>query len=195
MLQSLDEAIFAYVNGLVGRSRWVDRLAQWTVNDYLIPSALALLLVWLWLRGTTVAQRRADTAIVVNALAAQFVANVILKLVNLAYFRPRPFNCVPEVRLLFYRPWDSSCPSNPASFAFAISVCIYLGDKGLGLGAMVLAAIWGFSRVYCGVHYPADVAGGALLGGAVAYWLSRRSSMMTLARERLLSVLRKGLVA
>ena len=51
-------------------------------------------------------------------------------------------------------------------------VIVAARDLGLGPGARtalgVLAATVGLSRVYVGVHYPSDVAGGLLLGGAVA---------------------------
>jgi len=195
MLQALDRQLFYLVNGLAGRSELVDALARLVVNDYLVPTAIVLLLVWLWFSGRDGGERRRHTATVVNAVAAQFVANVVLKLVNLTYFRPRPFDAVPGVNLIFYRPWDSSCPSNPVTFAFAVGVSIYLGARKPGILALCLGAAWGLSRVYSGVHYPLDVLAGAALGGSVAYWLSRRSGTMASIRERVLSALRRGLVA
>ncbi|MGQ9553092.1 MAG: phosphatase PAP2 family protein [Anaerolineae bacterium] len=173
----------------------MDAIGSLLVNDYLMPSAIVLLLVWLWLRGRSAEERARDTITAVNAVAAQFVANMILKGINLAYFRPRPFDALPNVNLVFYRPWDSSCPSNPAAFAFAVAVSIYLGDRRLGLLALSMGAAWTVSRVYAGVHYPLDVIAGAALGGSVAYWLSRRSRGWAWLREHLLSLLRKGMVA
>lgn len=195
MLIRLDESVFRAINGLAGRNGWVDGLAQLAVNDYLLPSALALLLVWLWLRGRTPAEREADSGTVINAVAAQFVANLAVKAVNLSYFRARPFDADPTTNLLFYRPWDSSCPSNPATFGFAVATAIYLGSPRMGRWALGIAAVWGVARVYCGVHYPLDVILGAGLGASVAYWLSRRSANMRWTRRWLLAVLRKGMVA
>lgn len=195
MLQALDLGLFRLINGLAGRSPVLDGLARLVVNDYLAPSAIVLLLVWLWLRGRSRAERSADSGVVVNAVAAQFVANIVLKVINLSYFRARPFDALPEANLVFYRPWDSSCPSNPATFAFAVAVAIYLGDRRLGKVALGVATLWGLSRVYSGVHYPLDVVAGAALGGSVAVWLSRYSQLMARLRPSLVSVLRKGLVA
>lgn len=195
MLQQLDLSLLLQFNSLAGRWPLVDTIAGLLVNDYLVPTALASLLIWLWLRGRGPAERAADTGTALNAFASQFVANMILKLTNLAYFRARPFDRYPQVHLLFYRPWDSSCPSNPATFAFALAVAIYLGDRKLGLLALALAAVWALARVFCGVHYPLDVVAGAALGGTVAYYLSRRSATMAWLRQRLLDLMRKGLIA
>lgn len=194
-MQALDRWLFYRINGLAGRWEPLDGLARLVVNDYLAPSVIVLLLVWMWLRGRDSAERRRDTAAVLNAVTAQFLANMVLKLTNLVYFRPRPFDSLPDVHLLFYRPWDSSCPSNPATFAFAVSISIYLGDRRLGRIAIAVATAWGLARVFCGVHYPLDVLAGAGLGGTVAYWLSRRSSVMARVRSGVIGVLRRGLLA
>jgi undecaprenyl-diphosphatase len=39
----------------------------------------------------------------------------------------------------------------------------------IGMGAIMLVALIGMSRIYLGVHYPSDVLGGYVMGGA---WLS-----------------------
>jgi len=191
----LDEALFQALNGLAGRWPVLDGLARLVVNDYLAPSTLALMLVWMWVRGATPPQRQSDTAAVLNAIVAQFLANVILKAVNLVYFRPRPFDSDPGVSLLFYRPWDSSFPSNPATFAFAVATAIYLGDRRLGRWALSVAGLWALARVFCGVHYPSDVLAGALLGSSIAFVVSRGFSAWARLRDRLVSLLRELLVA
>ena len=40
----------------------------------------------------------------------------------------------------------------------------------LGIAALVLAALIGFSRLYLFVHYPSDVASGFLLGIALGFF-------------------------
>lgn len=195
MMTGPDKALFQALNGLAGRWPLLDGLARLVVNDYLAPSALAMLLVWMWVRGETPRRRHADTAAVLNAVVAQFVANVTLKVVNLAYFRPRPFDADPSVNLLFYRPWDSSFPSNPATFAFAVATAIYLGDRRLGRWALAITALWTLARVFCGVHYPSDILAGAALGSLAAYLVSCRVPLWTRARERILAALREILAA
>jgi len=105
------------------------------------------------------------------------MANIILKLCNLIYFRPRPF-VDHEVNLLFYRPTDSSFPSNPATVGFSIATAVWLYNRWLGALFLALTTLFGLSRIYCGVHYPSDVIAGALLGGLSAYLVVRKAGFI-----------------
>jgi membrane-associated phospholipid phosphatase len=74
-------------------------------------------------------------------------------------------------------PGSASFPSGhaAAAVAFASGVGSVIPSAGLPLRA--LALLVGYSRVHTGVHYPADVVAGALLGATVAdltnAWLER----------------------
>ncbi|MFI7604668.1 phosphatase PAP2 family protein [Micromonospora sp. NPDC049366] len=61
-------------------------------------------------------------------------------------------------------PGDWSFPSNHATIAAALAVATLLLSRRLGLVAVPLALLAAFSRTFVGVHYPHDVAAGALLG-------------------------------
>jgi undecaprenyl-diphosphatase len=65
-------------------------------------------------------------------------------------------------------PASTSFPSGhaAAAFAFATGVGHVLPPVAIPLHA--LAALVAYSRVHTGVHYPADVAAGALIGTALA---------------------------
>lgn len=78
------------------------------------------------------------------------------------------FSC----RLLLPRKGSKSFPSNHAAntAALASTVTFFFGFYA-GLPFIFLSLIIGYSRVYCGVHFPLDVLTGWLIGAFVG-WLS-----------------------
>lgn len=158
-----DWALFRLLNSLAGRWPAFDQLIQLLMNDYALTTALSALLVVLWLRGRTPAERDADQRAVVYTVVAQLVGSIILKGLNLMFFRLRPFT-THEVNLLFYYPSDSSLPSNAAMVGFIFAIGALQRSRGLGILGICMASLLGLSRVIGGVHYPLDIVAGALLG-------------------------------
>jgi undecaprenyl-diphosphatase len=106
--------------------------------------------------------RRAAWRRATHAVLATYALNTLLKLV-LRRGRPR----LPGLAPLIGTPTALSFPSAHASTAFAGARAY----SRLGLPAPPLyglAAALAGSRLYLGVHYPSDVAAGAVLGTAVA---------------------------
>jgi undecaprenyl-diphosphatase len=145
------------------------------MNDYFTPTVLALALLALWFESKELAGlNKNNQRAVVTATLSATLANLLVKLMNWLYFRPRPFaNQV--VNLLFYQPTDSSFPSNAATLGFAIAAGVWFYNRAWGWGLLVFAALFGLSRVFGGVHYPLDVIAGATLGWMSA-WLIRRQT-------------------
>lgn len=118
--------------------------------------------------------RRSGLAVSI-ALAIDFVVvNLILKpLVG----RERPCDInVPEDMLLACLS-DHSFPSGHTAAAFSAAVALILCHKKVGIFALILAFMMGFSRLYLFVHYPSDVIAGALLGtlfGLIGFQLAYR---------------------
>jgi undecaprenyl-diphosphatase len=174
---SLDLQLFQLINNLAGRNDILDGLARLLVNEYFLTTTMALILLIFWFEGQDRDRRERNQSAILRALVALFVANIILKLCNLIYFRPRPFDSH-EVNLLFYQPWDSSFPSNPATVGFSVATAVWLYTRRLGALLLVLATLFGLSRIYCGVHYPSDVIAGALLGALSAYLVVRKGGFI-----------------
>ncbi len=133
--------------------------------------------VWLILAAVLLAfrkQRRCGVS-VLTALALDLVScNLILKpLVG----RLRPFAVNTAVELLVDAPLDASFPSGHTAASFAAVFALKAAGSPLWRPALALAAVIAFSRMYLYVHWPSDVAAGALLGAGMGYlgaWLVRR---------------------
>lgn len=128
--------------------------------------------------GALVASGRPRVA--ASAAAGAVTTWTLLQGVKKIVDRPRPSDADPEgVRLMIARPHAMSWPS---SHPAVLTTFTRIAARELGLGAGARAALTGLdlsvaaSRVYLGVHYPADVVSGLLLGRAVArLWPRRRS--------------------
>ena len=172
----MDEKIFQLINRHAGHTPALDDVMRLLVGDYLLPTAIGLLAAGLWFAGRTPADRHSGQRAVLRGGVSLLLANALVKLINLVYFRPRPF-AVHPVNLLFYRPTDSSLPSNPAAAGFSLAVALWMTHRRVGTAMLTLAALWSLTRVYCGVHYPLDIVAGAAVGGLTA-WLSVRQTPM-----------------
>jgi len=173
----LDTALFNLINGMATRLQALDGLMRLLVNDYFVPTALCLLAAALWFSGANRDERAVNQKAVVSMVVAILLANVLVKLCNLVYFRPRPFSAQ-EVNLLFYRPSDSSMPSNAAAVGFAFAGVGWQRSRRLGLVMGGLAGVWGFARVYCGVHFPLDILVGGLVGLLSAHVVGRAQRLL-----------------
>jgi undecaprenyl-diphosphatase len=116
-------------------------------------------------------------------LAGAFATTALaVVLVKVAVGRVRPWQAL-GLAPLFDAPTDPSFPSGHAAGAFTCALFamtllltrsprrpkVLLASAAL----LTLAAAVAASRVYLGVHYPADVACGSLLGGLVGYAWAR----------------------
>ena len=84
--------------------------------------------------------------------------------------RPRPFDLFPDMQLLISRPEDFSFPSGHTMSSFAAAAVIFIKNKRWDTGALLLASLIAFSRLYLFVHYPSDVMIGMVLGVGAAFF-------------------------
>lgn len=76
-----------------------------------------------------------------------------------------PFTPPYGADLTAMRDW-SSFPSDHAALLWGLAITVLLGDRRLGLLAILLATFSSLVRLYGGLHYATDVFGGALLAVA-----------------------------
>ncbi|HMW66245.1 MAG TPA: phosphatase PAP2 family protein [Chitinophagaceae bacterium] len=84
--------------------------------------------------------------------------------------KPRPHEADPTL-IALKNAKNGSFPSGHTSEAFATATSLTLITKKwyVAVPAYSWASLVGYSRMYLGVHYPADVLGGALLGTGSAF--------------------------
>ena len=90
------------------------------------------------------------------------------------FARPRPCWLETGIPLLIANPTDYSFPSGHTLAACIGATILTLTNGKFGFGAIPLACLIAFSRLYLFVHFPSDVMGGAILGigiGCFSYFI------------------------
>src|SRR5581483_8019201 len=127
-----DVALFHLVNNLTGTFELVDRAALLVVNDYALPALFAWIVGALWFAGGTIQERERYERFVLYVVMGVLLANLVVKLCWMSFFRPRPFAVEEGVKLLFYRPSVSSFPSEPVATLAAMAAGVWLAQPRLG---------------------------------------------------------------
>jgi undecaprenyl-diphosphatase len=162
--ERVDLAVYAAVaatptpaldRGMTMLSRAADRSALW------VGCSVAMAVA----RGSR--GRAAAQAGLASLAVASGAVNLVVKPLARRRRPDRDAHGVPLARLV-PMPTSRSLPSGHAAsaFAFATGAGQVLPREGAGLRA--LAALVAYSRVHTGVHFPADVIVGALIGTACA---------------------------
>ena len=154
----------------------MDGAARIAASDYLAPAVLAFALMVLWFGERDAEVRLRHQVGVFVALSSMGLSGLTVFILNMFYFRPRPFVEL-DVNLLFYQPTDSSFPSNSAATAFGMAFGIWGVNRKVGWFTIAVAGLYGLARVYAGVHYPLDILGGAAIAAVVTYAVFRISDL------------------
>lgn len=197
-MEELNQALFSMLNApahpssLLLAMAW--GLAEWVV--WLVP----LLLTLGWLRGDEWLRK-----LLLQATASGVAGLLINQLIGLLWQHPRPFMIGLGHTFLSHAP-DSSFPSDHLTLIWAVAFSMLshgrLRSTGLFLALLGLPIAW--ARIFLGVHFPADMAGAALVAlvsaGLVLLWgpyLIDHLYQPVLACYRLLAapLIRRGLLS
>lgn len=171
-----DASISIWLTGLVGKVPAFDRVMSLLVNDVFFFLLSILFLVGIWFGVRTPSRREPNQRAVLCAATGAGFASLAVWVLNHAFHLDpwvRPFVAHESARraaeTLFYFPTDPSFPSNGAAVLFALAAGMWFTNRNAGAVLFVLALLWSFARVYCGVHYPLDILGGAAIGIVISY--------------------------
>ncbi|HEX2088856.1 MAG TPA: phosphatase PAP2 family protein [Actinomycetota bacterium] len=173
--KALDRRLYSVANR--GRGRIPDALFKSTTE-----------LGSIWASGaaavTLAVHRRRREAL--DAFGAALTMWALGQVLKKAIGRPRPYAALQDFRLLIDKPRGTTWPSSHPAVVLAF---VTVAGRDLELcpaakvGVIAVPLLVGVSRVYLGVHFPADVAGGLLLGRAVADVWSSLVSPGVLGRD------------
>jgi undecaprenyl-diphosphatase len=183
-LIALDRAVFFFINHTLANGLF-DRIFPLITHGrfWIVPAVVAA--VVFWKQGKTRA-----AVVLLLALGLLAISDPLSsRLIKSVFHRTRP--CDPlsgleGVRCLIgiRRSW--SFPSSHAVNSFALLSFfgfLYPRCSVIATGS-VIAVLVGFSRVYVGVHYPADILGGALMGTALGLGYAALARSLVLKRMK-----------
>ena len=176
-----DQELLLVLNGL--HAPWADTLMYWITFKFTwIPMYLALAII------TIKAEGKKSISIFIAVIVAVALADQITSGIMKPYFhRFRPCH-EPDLAGMVHE--ITGCggrfgfASSHASTSFAVAGVwfVLLRDKVSYMWLLLVwAALYSYSRVYAGVHYPGDILVGALIGILVA-WVCIRLYFIFLAK-------------
>ncbi len=184
-LEGIDRDLFLWLNGL--HKPWLDQ-PMYYISEELAWIPIYLLIIWainkVWGWKVLLWSFLAIAVIVTlcDRISVEFFKNVFFR------YRPsRNHELAPMVHIVNdYRGGLYGFISSHAANFFGIATFLYLllkphFPKGASL-LLLWAALIAYSRVYLGVHYPADVTVGALLGILVGWLVFRFFARLLLLR-------------
>jgi undecaprenyl-diphosphatase len=172
-LLNLDYQLFNSIHSLSGHSRILDFFGIFCAKYLIFVIGGIVAGWWLELHKTKPSlawplEGRRKWLIFGRVSLSALMAMLINYGLGFLKFRERPFVSHNTSRLV--NPMsEKSFPSDHTAVAFALAMAVFLINKKVGAVLLILALLVGLGRIYVGVHYPLDVAGGIVVGVAAAF--------------------------
>jgi membrane-associated phospholipid phosphatase len=123
-------------------------------------------------------------SLAMQVITGYLFSGIISQLLKRAFHAPRPHAIISNAEYPYFiegitNTGMTSFPSGHTTSVFALATILALNttDKRFSIIYLVTAIITGYSRIYLGQHFLADVTAGALIGtlsGLLVYWYLRQ---------------------
>lgn len=136
-------------------------------------------------------RKRENRIMIISSIFAFVVAEVFGAIAGAIHSNNQPFAELSNVNQLIGHAIDNSFPSDHAIEFFSICITFLLFKKNLRYVWLAIAILVSISRVWVGVHYPADILVGAILGiigAALCYWIIPQLNVI----KKLLAIYEQG---
>ena len=133
------------------------------IAEYTLALLIIALLFYWFTRSKT------NRLMAIAALLSVVLAEVIGKLISMLHFNYQPFVVLSDVNQLIDKDVGNSFPSDHTIIFFAVCFTFFFFKSRFKYFWVGLALLVGLSRMWVGVHYPADVLTGALVAIGSAY--------------------------
>lgn len=164
LLLNLDYRLFNLLNSLAGKSPITD----W-IFIFLAEGVIYLLVAGFALFAFLEKRQPVLMGVFITSMIASFFSRVVfVSLIRAVHFRERPFVAGKVTQLYHHNPLEASFPSAHTAFMFAIAFSLFSYNTRWGTVYIVLASLSSIARVVIGVHFPADILGGVIVGGISA---------------------------
>jgi len=159
---NLNQTLFLTLNHFVGENHMVDSLMM--VIASAMPYLFMSYLVYAWLNG-----RQHESLYAGYAATLGIILNQIF---GALYFHNRPFMDHLGHTLLPHSV-ENSFPSDHTTFtvSIALTFLLFSSTRKVGIVALIFGISCGVARVYCGVHYPSDIAGSLMVAVLVTLFI------------------------
>lgn len=170
----MNYGIFQWINDIAGRYPFLDKAMIFITDS--VPYVVIVFMLFLWFTANK--EKRAEKQYTAIYIVFTCLLGLGLNaLIHFVYYHPRPFITY-NVHQLVPHANDSSFVSDHAVLVFSVACTLLLRKDSWKYPVLVWAILVGISRIFVGVHYPADVIGGALLSLGASFVIIKFSNKL-----------------
>jgi undecaprenyl-diphosphatase len=180
----MNENLFRLINDLGKQYTFFNPIFVFIAEYMVIFLALAVITFWF----TRVNQKR---IMIICGSITFVIAEIIGKVAGKIHSNNQPFAELSNVNQLIEKAVDNSFPSDHTILFFSFCMTFWLFRGGKGFFWILLALLVGISRIWVGIHYPADIMVGVIISTISAFLVFRIVPKLRMT-QKLLGMYEKG---